>query len=560
MPKISMTLPETTQAISRPVVIDIVNQVKAVTKIPADTPIFFPGDSERMRTAGSEVNSQLDRFASFESNRILFIEVEEDHNVDAIATSSVHGQGAQPVFLDKDLGVAVVPIYTKTDLKITMRYRTTSKTEAMRWRDDMRLRVSQMRDMNIHVIKYHYLLPAEILILLKDIYTHRENNLPYNENFVEYFKSKSTDRLTLIGDLVGKDARLGISETQTRIFGYYEFEPIPDKPEKDNDKGVWTVTLNYRLTYDKPYVCHVRYPVMVHNQLLPFAYTTFTDSSVDLNKMVLNFQGSLYAMRAFEYDTVMNTVKDPQAYIKLPDFDDYVLPEVMPGTGTVLMALTQVENDNRTLLNLKDLDPIILDQDVLDWLVTEEYQYICQRYRSVIQVHLYRNNYLTQNIVMSCDSNLNIKTLQDLNLRNQHRIRLSLVTDLSYLDSDAIRRLRKQPKVFVKIVGAMNELLKNHPDFNSLGDLNRISDYHFSEIYRILTGFKPGNNNYQINPSPNYYGSGLQANYFPNGNNQSNLFAGLDPIMVENYRRNRVGFNTVQVTGLLAIRDNTLRQ
>lgn len=558
MPKISMTLPETSQAISRPVVIDIVNQVKAVTKIPADTPIFFPGDSERMRTAGSELNSEADRFASFETNRMVFIEVEEDHNVDAIATSSVHGQGAQPVFLDKDLGVAVVPIYTKTDLSITMRYRTHSKTEAIRWRDDMRLRVSQMRDMNTHVIKYHYLLPAEILILLKDIYTHREAVLPYNEGFVEYFKSKSTDRLTLIGDLIGKDARLGISETQTRVFGYYDFEPLPDKPEKDNDKGVWTVTLVYKLTYDKPYVCHVRYPVIVHNQLLPYAYTAFTDSSVDLNKMVLSFQGSLFAMRSFEYDVTMNTVKDPQAYIRLPDFDDYVIPQAMPGTGTILMALTTVESDNRSLVNLKELDPIILDQDIIDWLVEEEYQYICQRYRSVIQVHLYRNNTLIQNLSLTCDNSLNIKATVDLNLRNQHRIRLSLVTDLSYLDTDAIRRLRKRPKAFVKVIGAMNELLKNHPDFNNLGDLNRITDFQFSEIYRILTGFYPGNNNYQSNPATNYYGSGLQASYFPNGSSLVNMFAGLDPIMVENYRRNRVGFNTVQVTGLLTIRDNHL--
>jgi hypothetical protein len=414
-----------------------------------------------------------------------------------------------------------------------------------------------MRDVNTHVIKYHYLLPAEILILLKDIYTQREAIEPYNEGFVEYFKSKSTDRLTLIGDLVGKDARLGIAETQTRVFGYYDFEPLPDKPEKDNDKGIWTVTLNYKLTYDKPYACHVRYPVMVHNQLLPFAYTAFTDTSVDLNKMVLSFQGSLYAMRAFEYDTTMNAIVDPQAYIKLPEFDDYVIPQAMPGTGTVLMALTQVENDRKTLLNLKELDPIVLDQDLLDWLIAGEYQYICQRFRSIVQVNLYRNDTLTTSPILTCDSSLNIKSLTDLNLRNQHRIRLSLVTDISYLDSDAIRRLRNNPKVFVKIIGALNELLKNHPDFNNLGDLNRISDFHFSETYRILTGYRPGNNNYQINPGANYHGTGLQGNYFPSTQFNS-IFDGLDPLMVENYRRNRIGFNTVQVNGIITIRDNHL--
>ena len=172
-------------------------------------------------------------------------------------------------------------------------------------------------------------------------------------------------------------------------------------------------------------------------------------------------------------------------------------------------------------------------------------------------MNLYRNDTLTTSPILTCDSSLNVKSLTDLNLRNQHRIRLSLVTDISYLDSDAIRRLRNNPKVFVKIVGALNELLKNHPDFNNLGDLNRISDFHFSETYRILTGYRPGNNNYQINPGANYHGTGLQGNYFPSTQFNS-IFDGLDPLMVENYRRNRIGFNTVQVNGIITIRDNHL--
>jgi len=605
MPNLSLTLPETTQSILRPIVIDLVKQIQEITKISNTTEILFPGDIGKAITAGSDINSETNRDAKFSSTRRTYIEVEENYNLDAINSTAVTYNEHIPVFIDEKLRVKIAPVYASTDLVINFKHRCTSKTEAFKWRDDIRMRVSQMRDINLHSITYHYALPLELLIILQTIYEKRESNLGYGQTFPEYITTHSSDRLTLIGDLVNQDARLAISETQTRIIGIFGFDAIPEKPERDDANGTWSVEFSYKLSYEKPIACNMRYPVIVHNQLLPAPYTFFTDKSYDLDKVRKTFTKSLHALNSFESDTTMNARVNPNAIIRLPEFDDYNIPSVPIGTGTVFLALSQVEEDKRTLLNLNELGDIVLDKDILDFIRNGEYRYIGNLYKSMIHVSLYRNEHLTTSGSLICDENLNIKAIADLDLRDQYRVRLSVVIDLTLLKKEIIDRIKTTPKALVKIVGSMNEILRDHVDFVNLGDKTSISNNEFDTIYRILTGygydnghgmtrdqyfgegrniqnwpyrgvssFSQGGNlssqqttinqNNQIqNSNPDYNGAipyqpgaltpranPLSSNYKYSSNN---FLADLDPRVVENYRRNRINMNSTQVLGIVAI-------
>jgi hypothetical protein len=103
----------------------------------------------------------------------------------------------------------------------------------------------------------------------------------------------------------------------------------------------------------------------------------------------------------------------------------------------------------------------------------------------------------------------------------------------------------------------MNELLKNHPDFVKMGDLTRISEYNFSQVWRFLTGFDIGNGRGMSNPTDiGYSSTGLNRNSYPILSRLQPLFGDLDPSIIENYRRNRVTLHTVQVTGILALKQN----
>ncbi len=235
----------------------------------------------------------------------------------------------------------------------------------------------------------------------------------------------------------------------------------------------------------------------------------------------------------------MNTARDPDPIIRIPSFDDFVMSSVLVYTGTVISALTEVDTvDKRSLLNLSELGDMCLDEDILQFIRESEWPYITKEYCSILSLSLYRNEYITSSATITCDSALNVKATSDLNLRNQHRIRLAIVTDVSMLRGNAVARLLRYPKVLVKIIGSINELLRNHPDFVKLGDKKEITKHSFSYVYSFLTG-------YRLPTSGNYHGPGIDT---------GKLFDDIDPRIVESYRKNGMARNTVMINSLIAER------
>jgi hypothetical protein len=492
LPNISVTIADTSQAVSRPVIMDIVEQVRQITKISKDAKVFFPGDSAKMATSGTTIGDDPERQAIFNSQRIVFIEVEEEFNQEAVGTTAVTREEHMPVFLDNNLGVRVCPVYATTDVTINFKYRCPSKAEALRWHSDIRMRVSQMCDMNLHSVTYHYLLPQVILNILDDIHQKRETIEGYGQNIVEYIKGCSTERLTLLADTVGNKARLAIAETQTRIQGLYGFEGVPEKPERDDNTGTWTVTFSYKFSYEKPIACNMKYPIMVHSQLLSPEYIEFTDKAPNVEKVTKSFSKSFHAFHAFEMTTLMDRGHDPDAIIHIPSYDDFTTRQVPNGTGTVMWVLCEIDvNDRQTLFNLNDLGDYIVDKDILDYIRTVEYPYVTKPFKSLFQFTLHKNENACSGSHLECLPDLTIRSTVPLDPRINHRIRFSIATDLSMVDMAAMQRLKMSPVAFVKTIASMNEMIARHPKFQKLSDQPEIFPYQFDEIYWLLTGTSP---------------------------------------------------------------------
>jgi hypothetical protein len=488
MPVVEMTLPDVAQAVSRPVILAVVKQIQEITKIDKDTKVFYPGETQRMQQPGSTVNS-TNRDALMTNNQILFIEAEEDYEVDAMASTAVNYLEQNPVFNDFKLGVSITPIYVTTNVTINFRYRTQSKAEALRWRDDIRVRVSHMRDVNLHNLTYHYLIPMPYLELLKTIHALREETAGYGDTFAEYVISNASDRLTMIGDMVNKDARLGISETQARVVGIFGFEGVPEKPERDDANGTWTITFSYKFTYERPAACNIRYPILVHNQLLPIEYTDFVNDVEDPEKKNNEFTLSLKALNYFENTTQFKTRINPYPIVNIPDFDQFMPTAVPPGTSTVYYVLCTFDPATPNLLvDLNDLGDMIMDDDIMAFIRQGEYQYITKSYRSILQLHLYRGDNLASDTAIECHSDGTVHLAATPNLRVEHRLRLSMMMDTSLLDRASLERLRAHPKVLAKMLIAMNESLKNHPRLILMIQRNYVTEGDMREFFRFLQG------------------------------------------------------------------------
>lgn len=545
MPNLTITLPEVDQSVSRPVIIGIIGQVQEICKIDKNVDIYFPGPMGTMQSSSSSIDSTPgSRDVAFESKRIIFIEVEDNYDPYSLGSTVVAAEEQIPVFEDTSLGVLIRPVYAKSEVKINFRYRTTSKNEAIRWMDDMRMRISLLRGTNLHRVQYHYAIPPEYMEILGNIYENRQKVAPYDDSFGSYVRRHMTERVTEISDVAGDSIRSVVTETQVRIQGDFDFEALPEKPERDDGSMAWVVSFSYNFSYEKPIGCNMKYPVMVHNNLLKKEYVDFTDQIIDPSLINKSFSKSFYAMNAFEMDTIMNAVVNPDPIMRTPKFDDFKPTSAPQGTGISLLVLSSVdETDKKTLINLNDLGDVMIDPDIMEFIKGGEWRYICKQFKSIISLTLYINGGQRSSGSIECDSDLNIYATKELNLRNVHHIGVGLCVDLTLLPRDAMERLKAYPKALVKIIGSMNELLRNNQHFNSLGDKNKITALEFSDLYWVMTGYSFSNGQ-----------QGRPSSFYNYPIDSPNLLDGVDPRIIENYRKNMITQKTMMSANIVAVK------
>ncbi len=535
MPKIYTTLSNIQQSVIRPVIYGVIEQVKAITKIKKNALVLFPGDSGVNSTPGSTMDEDKNREAMFSTTNIIEIEVQYDHDEEDITSTDAYGRHTYPIFKDTKLGVYLTPVYSKTNVTINFKYRTPSKTEAMRWRDDMRNKLSQMRDMNLHSVDYSYTIPMVYLVLLKEIHTRREAVAGYGEDFVNYIKLHATDALTLVSDVVGQDTALVVAETQSRIVGLYEFSPLPEKPEKDNENSIWVINFSYKFSFDQPVVASMKYPLMIHNQPLPLEYLDFKEheiSNYDKNHYV---DGRLNGLNYFEIDSTLNRNFSDKLFIRIPEFDDYVLKNSYGGTCTIFLSLCQIDEGNpKLLLDFKDLGELAIEEDIFQFMKESEAPYMCKPYMSIFNISLYRGDGLIEYSALSCNGDLEVYLANDPKIRLEHRVRFSIVADLSLLHPDALARLKKWPWIFKKLLAVINKYIGFHPDFNEIGKRGRITDLEFNIMYKLFTGKDTMR---------------LDGKY-----DRRNLFADIDPRKVREHINNTIQSNAIQFQNILSFK------
>jgi len=122
-------------------------------------------------------------------------------------------QNAFPIYVDNDIDTSVYPIYVTTDTTIEFTYYTASKAEATRIRDEIRVRLSQTRNINIHDIEYSYILPPQVEDFIADVYDLKQRFT--GETLQDYFYLHSTKRAHIMTDMSNpQSAKIGIYENK----------------------------------------------------------------------------------------------------------------------------------------------------------------------------------------------------------------------------------------------------------------------------------------------------------------------------------------------------------
>jgi hypothetical protein len=479
MPNVTVTVPEVYASVSRPVIMGVVRQLFQITGISTDTPLYFADDTEAVAQKGASLSDQADERnntrTAFDTN--VQISINEIYDVDMIMSTAVSQDDNVPVFFDPDIGVIVRPAYSSQLVSVSFKYVNKSKTEAERWRDDIRMKMSIHKDMNLHDVTYHYPIPEWVLSLLKDIHTKREAIAGYGEDFSTYIEKFGTSRLTVVANLSGEQTQLAVRENQTRIQGLYDFQVAPERGAREGNTGTWVTTFTYNFRYDKPLECNVKYPVMVHNQLLDARYIPAVES-VNMDKVNKQYDKTLGALSYFEIQDALDKTTAPKAAVTIPAYDEFTPYSIVPKTRAFLNMLCFVDTATpRLIATLDDLGGYEIDQDILDFITKSEYPFLTKPYQSIIHASVYKGMSLYTHMDFTMSSPVNLSSLRDLDLRKNHRVRLSFVTDMASLSDGALKRLRTYPAAAIKIFNEVGINLTNLNQVRTRVDLSKFNDY-----------------------------------------------------------------------------------
>lgn len=461
MPKLVKMVPETEDSFTRPVILEVMRHLYEITGLTKTTDILFPGDTAASSAQiGSTMDTKGETLRTSTTER-WEVEVDEQMPPEFMLSMAVLRPEHSFIFADDALEVAVKPAYAPTEYTLSFRYRAPNKNKAERWRDDIRNRVAQGRDTFVKALSYHYSMPDEFEVILREIHRLRENVDGYGEDYDTWFKKYRTMRYTTIKDHANKNGLDVIAETQNEVLGWFDFESAPERGGRDDEFDTWFISFSYKFKIEKPVACVLYYPLMIHNQVIQYVDKQGPD---DLNKHQRRY--SLSGRQLNYFDMTQEVGLGPKVPgHAVPYYDEFVPNRsniVQPTLRivTCLFALDLSEGgDRRSLMSLQQLGDGYKLTPVINRFMRGEAPFMLYPMKSVFNVSIYKGGYLMAPERFEIDSELQIRSKEDLSPRSYYHMRLSVVTNLAYLDQDAKDRLKENGDALQEIVCALDPKL-----------------------------------------------------------------------------------------------------
>lgn len=461
MPRIVQEIPQTYENIIRPVAIEVARQIAKMLNLPADIQVLMPGAAETTLYPNTELGASGTADPStFGHGERMLLEIQENPVEDRILTTAVHQKENLPFFLDSKLGVKMYPVMSGTELMFNFVYRANSRGSARKFRNEMLSRTAAMREEILHEVNYYYHVPYVFLHVLKQIHELREKVTGYGDNWDKYVTEHITERATTLTDQIGFNQQLAIREFQVCPLGAFQFIGTTEAEEKDKESGTFTITFQYKFTFDQVINCVMEYPLMIHNQLIPEPWRSKPWSSGEL--VDPNRRNRFPSLSRYAFDHFTNLY--PSACktqlldgVIIPNFDEWRPSFVIPNTSTLIAALLAIDpTAPQTLFELMgDLDGYKIDPSLTEF-IRKEAPYMNRKGGSIFDLRLYEeDNPMDDGLLSVSVPDLVVTSNAVMDLRRIYHVRLALVNDLFTLTPAAWERLRAGGPAAVKILNCL---------------------------------------------------------------------------------------------------------
>ena len=474
--------PNIEENIARQVVYEIVRDICGRIGISEDMAraVRFIGSGNALPIKGSTLDDrgQLGRLPGDE---YITISHEEEYDENYAMSVATFQPETPPVFLDRNLGVILKPVYQRIKNTITIKLVAADKTSADNITSTLKRRFSQRAMEQTHVVNYSWPIPDTLLAIMLEVHRLREANRGYGEDYPHWLKRCFVKRMSVVTAQDGLQARFVIRERQLQVQGWPEFTDQPPKQQRETDVGTWSVEFSYLFSYDRVESMVIQYPIMVHNQLMTNRYyDTFV--AEDYRHVLRFYTSSMQAsIPNLGIPSGLETLIR-QGAVNVPAFDRWS-PNVTPGRYTnALNIMLQVDPANpRALLSLTQLGDWDFLPDVIRYLRQRPHSIVAP-FQNLFNVQLYRNNSLLDVSRIIVSEDLDLHYSEDLDERYVYHLSINMLNDIRLADYRLLAELAHEGAFAIRYLQALIPSLarlgpgtnNDIPLFDSQGNLQRL--------------------------------------------------------------------------------------
>lgn len=443
MPEITIAIPEVRETMMRPIAFTCIRDMLKTTGIDENN-VKMVGLGTQLPVVNSTIDKE-DRPNRLEGDRVILVEVEEEYPEREVNSIAIRREEHKEIFIDEKLGIYIKPIYTQVELDITVAIETLDRIEASNWGKQMKKKTADGRAEVYHDLQYHYPIPNAAMVLLHGLYKMREGYLGYGDNFADYMLEHFDKRVGVITNLIGNGPTVVIKESSIGCLGMFEFGHDVPKKDKEDGGGTYRYEFNYKVIYDRPDLIYIRYPIQVHNQLVPLDYIS---TEKEIGRIGRHARASISntALNKFAYNEQTTVPMFAGTGEPVPMYDDWIPKFTPPYHFPLVRWLLQIDKDSpKDLIGLTSLGDHELSKATLTYLTTT-YKGILHPYKNALLLQLYQGDALLSGDRLTIDGNLDVRSKEELNPRFIYHLVLSVITDPTILSNKEKKEITKDCK------------------------------------------------------------------------------------------------------------------
>ncbi|QDB71148.1 virion-associated protein [Serratia phage Moabite] len=461
MPQLALPIPDVYASVTRRVNVSIIRAIMNVTGIKDDTFIEFAGENEAVPTWLTTLDQKVyneNNTAKFPFYQKIKVDYQEEVNDDPILSTAYHYNDLMLAWNDPKRKINVSPFREQVKATLNFTYRTIDKNAAQNWRSMMRRKIMRHFIDETFNAAFYYVMPVQVVAMLAIFHEMKEKIAGDGDTFEDYLKNNAVGDLATMVDNAGRNATYVFREQQLDILGNFEFSAPPIE-EKLPDGNCYDITFTYRFSYDRPIGMIVKYPLVIHNQLIPPGLRKDRGLYSPADQRGLSSGSTRRYYELFKNFTW--SAADPIFNI-IPFYDDWMPTQVVADTSPIAQFLIRVDQDNpKKVINLRELGKNKFNEQFLEY-IRDQRLMVPRATACAAHISVYENDRPIDQRDIFIDEDLNIFCQYDLDVKSVYHVRVNVFTQLLNLQPFAVRYLQEHPDTLNMIVDALDPFfLKN---------------------------------------------------------------------------------------------------